>query len=243
MFSYAMMTAPGSRAVNEDAVGCFEKAGQQCFVLCDGLGGHGLGDVAAAMARDTFQTVFSQTETLDGFLERAFTAAQERLLAEQRLRNAKHKLKTTAVALATDGRTAHIGHIGDSRLYVFSGGQIVARTCDHSVPQMLAQAGVIGDDEIRHHPDRGTILRALGMEWDEPAYELRQPLYLEQCQAALLCSDGFWELIDEQQMCSLLDSAETADQWLSAMTDAVRRAGAGKDMDNYSAIALWNQRG
>ena len=92
------------------------------------------------------------------------------------------------------------GHVGDSRLYYFKNGRIVKRTLDHSVPQMLVAAGEIDEKEIRHHPDRNRLVRVMGMEWDEPKYQVSEPMPEEPGQAFLLCSDGFWENIEEEQI-------------------------------------------
>lgn len=68
------------------------------------------------------------------------------------------------------------GHVGDSRLYYFKNGKIVKRTLDHSVPQMLVARGEIDEKEIRHHPDRNRLVRVMGMEWDEPKYQVSEPM-------------------------------------------------------------------
>ena len=58
----------------------------------------------------------------------------------------------------------------------------------------------------------------------------------------MLCSDGFWEWIDEAEMCSLLRETDSAEEWLRRMTERVVKNAEGSDMDNYSAIAVWNTR-
>ena len=59
---------------------------------------------------------------------------------------------------------------------------------------MLVAAGEIDEKEIRHHPDRNRLVRVMGMEWDEPKYQVSEPMPEEPGQAFLLCSDGFWEI-------------------------------------------------
>ena len=66
------------------------------------------------------------------------------------------------------------------------------------------------------------------------------PIPLKKCQAFLLCSDGFWELIEEQEMCSLLKNSNSVDEWLQKMIMVVKTNGIGRKMDNNSAIAIWN---
>lgn len=239
-FQYAVFTNVGSRPVNEDSVGVFHNGENHCFLLCDGLGGHGMGDVASSLVTGVFEDQFGKTEDAVNFLGQTFSFAQEQLMAEQKARNAKRKMKTTAVAVVTDDRNAYIGHVGDSRGYVFSRNKVRVRTLDHSIPQMLVLSREIKEREIRNHPDRNTLLRVMGIEWDDCMYELMAPIPLKKCQAFLLCSDGFWELIDEKQMCAQLKKARSVEEWLHNMVSIVQANGQGKTMDNYSAIAVWN---
>jgi len=239
MLSFAMLTNAGDRPVNEDAVGCFTNGSNHCFVLCDGLGGHGMGDVASNLVKDVFQDQFLKTDDMVNFLGQTFSAAQEILMMEQVEKHAKRKMKTTAVALVTDEKTAYIGHIGDSRLYVFQKNKVKIRTLDHSIPQMLVLSRDIKESEIRNHPDRNIVLRVMGIDWEEPMYELLAPMQLKKCQAFLLCSDGFWELIDEKDMCTLLKKSNTPQEWLLEMSEIVKKNGIDRNMDNFSAIAVW----
>ncbi len=238
-FQYAVFSNVGGRRVNEDSVGVFSNGERRCYVLCDGLGGHGMGDVASSLVVSVFEERFAAAQDVTDFIGQTLTAAQERLLCEQAARNAKRKMKTTAVAIVMDERNAYIGHIGDSRGYVFGRNRVKMRTLDHSIPQMLVLSHEIKECDIRNHPDRNTLLRVMGIEWDEAMYELADPIPLKKCQAFLLCSDGFWELIDENEMCAQLKRASSAEQWLSGMVETVQKNGEGRDMDNYSAIAIW----
>lgn len=239
IITYAMYSDIGNRTVNEDAIGCFYKQSKNCFVLCDGLGGHGKGEKASSLVVSVFEKMFNETDNVSSFLPVAFSTAQEELLAEQRLTSSQHKMKTTAVALVTDDKNAYIGHIGDSRAYIFSKNRIRVRTLDHSVPQMLALSGEIGDRDIRHHPDRSSLLRVLGVEWSEPKFELMRSIPLRKCQAFLLCSDGFWEYIEDAAMCDLLKTAVSAEDWLNKMVTVVKQNSIGENVDNNSAIAVW----
>ncbi len=241
MISYSIFTNIGDREINEDAVGAFENNGNYCFVLCDGLGGHGMGDIASACVKEVFGDYFAKTDDMSNFLGLAFSAAQDILMQEQVVMKAKRSMKTTATAIVIDDSTAYIGHIGDSRAYVFKSNKVKARTLDHSIPQMMVLSKQIKEREIRKHPDRNVVLRVMGVEWDEPMYELMPPVPLKKCQAFLLCSDGFWELIDENTMCTLLKKSDSVQEWLLSMADIVRQNGKDREMDNYSAIAIWNE--
>lgn len=237
--TYAVYSDIGSREINEDSVGVCQNGDKYCFVLCDGLGGHGMGDIASSLAVDVFKSRFSEVTDAADFLGQTFCAAQDIITAEQKARNAGRKMKTTGVAVVTDGSDAYIGYVGDSRGYVFRRNKVRTRTLDHSIPQMLALSGEIKESEIRHHPDRNILLRVIGIDWEEPMYALLPRIPLSKCQAFLLCSDGFWELIEEKTMCELLKKAGSVEEWLDSMVRVVRENGAGTDMDNNSAVAVW----
>lgn len=236
---HAILSNKGSRQINEDSVGVFQNGDNHCYVLCDGLGGHGMGDVASSLVVEVFEDQFRKTDDVVNFLGQTFMASQDILMAEQKARNARKKMKTTGVAVVTDDRNVYIGHVGDSRAYVFYKNKVRTRTLDHSIPQMLVLSKEIKESQIRNHPDRNIVLRVMGIEWEDKMYELMTPISLKKCQAFLLCSDGFWELIEEKDMCELLKKATDVNDWLEKMTEIVRINGEGKNMDNFSAIAVW----
>lgn len=238
---YAVVTNNGSRPVNEDSVGVYQKGESSIFVLCDGLGGHGMGDIASATVKDSFISLFSEVNGECGdFIENAFLLSQQELMTKQETLHAKHRMKTTAVCVATDKQNAYIGFCGDSRCYVFTRNKVRFRTKDHSIPQMLVDSKVIKEKEIRNHPDRNMVMKVMGVDWESPMCEVLPTLPLKKAQAFLLCSDGFWELIEEDRMCRLLKEAKTVEQWLESMTREVEANGVGRNMDNFSAIAVWN---
>lgn len=240
MLNYASITNLGGRKVNEDAIGVLQKENKICFMLCDGLGGHGMGDVASTLVKNEFLEQFESYDKVEKFIDETFFKAQKKLLDEQIARNAKSKMKTTAVCMAADSKKAYVGYIGDSRFYAFSKNQVKVQSKDHSVPYMLYLAKEIKEEEIRYHADRNMLLRVMGTPWEGKMHELLKPLPLRKYQAFLLCSDGFWELITEKEMCELLEKATTVEEWLDAMIDVVKENGKDKDMDNFSAIAIWN---
>lgn len=241
MITYAMVTEPGDRPVNEDSIGFIDTDNGHCFVLCDGLGGHGMGDVASALVKDRFLAMYSSNSTDKNFIIDTFMDAQNCLMKKQRDLSAKSKMKTTAVCVTVDNKYIKAGYVGDSRLYMFSKGKVCYQTKDHSIPQMLVLTREIREDQIRNHPDRNMLLRVMGIDWEKPLCEILKPFPLRKCQAILLCSDGFWELIDENLMCETLKTSSSVQEWISRMTEIVVENGKGKDMDNYSAIAVWNK--
>ena len=235
---FGLFTDEGDRDKNEDSVRVGEKDGAKCFVLCDGLGGHGKGELASAFVSDYVKEYFLSCTDVDSFFEDVLDKAQEGLMNEQRRLGAQFEMKTTATILVIYGNKYRIAHIGDSRVYHFRKYKMLSRTLDHSVPQMLALAGDIKEKQIRSHPDRNRLLRVMGVAWDSPRYELADEGELKNGDAFLLCSDGFWEPITEKEMCKALKKASGAHAWLDSMQQTVRKNGEGTNMDNFSAIAV-----
>lgn len=243
MINFATLTNSGNREVNEDSIGVYSHDDMCLFVLCDGLGGHGMGADASKLVVDVFEDQFSNCDDPVNFIGDCFSSAQQILMTEQIARHAKQRMKTTCVALLIDNGKAWVGHIGDSRLYIFKKGKYKKRTLDHSIPQMLVLSREIKESEIRHHPQRSYVTRVMGVEWEKPMYELMEPIALKPGMSFLLCSDGLWELIDEKAMSALLKSSSSPVEWLNKMEEYICEAGQDINMDNYSAIAVFVEKG
>lgn len=236
---YKAYTDKGTRDHNEDDCGISSYGDAHCLVVADGLGGHGGGDVASKCAVDAVWTLFMERGFSDHFFADAFSGAQNAILEQQALTQRFSTMKTTLVVLVVDNGWIHWAHIGDSRLYIFRGKRLLRRTLDHSVPQMLAQAGEIREADIRHHPDRNRLMRVMGVRNDAPRFEVGKPIRLTGAYQFLLCTDGYWELIEEDDMLRTLKESATPQQWLSQMNRIILENGRGQEMDNYTAIAAF----
>lgn len=231
--TYGMITKKGERAANEDYIGNFE---DKVFVLCDGLGGHGNGDVASKFVVEQMIECYQHREMS---MEESIQYSQEKLLEKQKKENEEQSMKTTLTCLEISDGKAKYGHVGDSRIYLFRNGKYKQRSLDHSIPQMLVQRGAIKEKEIRNHPDRSRLLRVMGTSWDSPKYQVTDNIKIDNKTTFLLCSDGFWELIDEKKMSSTLRKAKSPQEWLDVMEKIINENGQGSNMDNYSAIAVF----
>ncbi len=233
--TYATLTDQGGRPVNEDYLGVTTIENGYLFALCDGLGGHGNGDVASHLVIDSVLGTMKERKTL----EEGIMIAQNRLIHKQMELNAENTMKTTVVCLEVRNDVFRFVHVGDSRVYYFEKHKMKIRSMDHSVPQMLANRGAIKEKDIRFHEDRSRLLRVMGTRWDGPKYQASEWMRLSGKSSFLLCSDGFWELIDEKNMGAALKVSASPQEWLSRMRPVVLANGAGKNMDNYSAIAVF----
>lgn len=240
MLTYEILSRPGEREYNEDYTGAGRHGDAYCFVLADGLGGHGGGDEASRLVVEHILDDFERSgEVSEDYLKKCFEESQQSLLEEQARQNRRMQMKTTLVVLLVDSFHIQWGHIGDSRLYYFKDQKLKLRTLDHSVPQMLVSAGRLKEKKIRGHADRSRLLRVMGTEWDEPEYELSHPTERTGGEVFLLCSDGFWEWILERAMRASLKKSRYPAEWLEQMERVVCKCGAGSNMDNYSAIAVF----
>ena len=235
---YTTYTNKGKRGVNEDSCGVASFNDSYCFVVADGLGGHGGGDVASSCAVDAVCGLFSKTGYTDHFFQDAFLNAQNSIITVQQQAHKVSQMKTTLVILVVTPRKTYWAHIGDSRLYHWKKQQLKEHTIDHSVPQMLVLSGEIKESEIRHHPDRNRLLRVLGVKGEQPRFECGKPLRNSGEHTYLLCTDGYWELIDENAMTETLKCKNTLEEWIIGMNSHVIRNGENTEMDNYTAIAV-----
>lgn len=236
--NWKQLSLTGDRDVNEDSLKVIDGE-TKCFVVADGLGGHGQGDIASKVAVEAFEKVFrSPFSSLEQQMANAFSLAQKEILELQTKTGRYFELKTTLCALAIHGAEAIWGHIGDTRLYVFSRNKVKLRTLDHSVPQMLVLTHEIKEKDIRNHPDRNKLLRVLGVSGTNPRYELSKIKNVNKYQAFLLCSDGFWELVLEKEMETALKKSVSSEEWLEKMHEILLQRGQDIDMDNCSAIAI-----
>lgn len=235
IISYECLSNKGSRELNEDSVSIAMTSDSLSFILCDGLGGHGNGEIASSYVAEQMKKFLEQGKTL----EESIMSAQQGLMEKQKKEHAEDSMKTTLTCLSIIDTGAKFAHVGDSRIYLFEKGRYKMRSQDHSVPQMLVNSGAIKEKAIRHHEDRSRLLRVMGTEWNSPKYQVTESIPLSTQTTFLLCSDGFWELIDEKMMEKTLRKSKTPKEWLARMEQIVLDNGKGTDMDNYSAIAIF----
>ena len=231
-FSY---TNRGGRPHNEDSVRCRTEGGRGVFVVTDGLGGHQSGEVASALAADALLDGCLQAQALgcDGLVD-LFRAANEQILTQQ-AQAGQEDMKTTAAALVLEGTQALRAHIGDSRVYHFSGGELLSVTQDHSVTYKKYLGGEISYMDICHDDDRSSLLRMLGKPTCQPE-AAAEPV--QAGDAFLLCSDGFWEFVYNEEMLLDLAKAQSPEHWAQLMLlRHIRRIPPGND--NFSLITVF----
>lgn len=235
---HASYSDRGGREVNEDAVGIREldAFGREslCVVVADGLGGHGHGEMASRAAAQAILDCWDPAGEEDD-LAAAFEAAHQ---AVRGLQSPAADMRTTAVALSLARGRAVWANVGDSRLYHFNNGTLAFQSIDHSVSQLAVALGQISPDEIRGHEDRARLVKALGQA-DALNPDVGEiALARTDEDAFLLCTDGFWEYVLEDEMEETLHGATSPDMWLDRMR-SLRDRRAPADCDNNSAAVVW----
>jgi serine/threonine protein phosphatase PrpC len=210
-----------------------------CWVLADGSGEQGGGAKASQLAVDTILQRFrSFPEVSTSALESYIGAANEAILDHQSSDGVGRERRSTVVAMLADAMGVLWGHVGNSRLYHFRGGRLIAQTKDHSDAQALADAGEISPSRIRFHPGRGSLHRILGKAGGAQPAILREPIEIHYGDAFLLATGGFWEFVSETEMEVELSKALTPYDWLRTMELRLRDK-VSRDHDNYSAVGIF----
>ncbi|WP_063744677.1 PP2C family protein-serine/threonine phosphatase [Paraburkholderia oxyphila] len=244
--AFASLTDQGGRQRNEDSLGDWSSERLFYCVIADGAGGHGGGDTASAIVVDTVLAdlrylTLAELPPTGERLASALAHANDNIVEEQSHGGpALRDMRSTATLLAIDRerRTAAWAHCGDTRLYCFRAGKIVAQTRDHSMVQDMVDARLITAEAARHHPRRNVLFSALGTL--EGLSIAAQPGTFGLCgrDAFLICTDGFWEYVEEATMLAALAQAASPRAWLEALAAHVR-AHAKAGNDNFSASAVW----
>lgn len=241
IFEYAEKTDQGGREYNEDYCDwSVDKENRRyCYVMADGLGGHQGGRFASEKAVKHIIKNFSRIthENLKTELNVILLEANDLILEEGTKFPQLRDMKTTCVVLIILDCFAYWAHVGDSRLYVIRNHQIIHRTEDHSIVQALIKMGEIKPAEVDNHPLRNQLLKVLGTRYDLTPTIHSEGLKLRQGDCLLLCTDGFWEPLQDSFIEKLTSYQQESDVILDSLVKkAIKHAKAKTDKyDNLTA--------
>lgn len=172
-------------------------------VVADGMGGHSGGTVASHSAIEAIEATFpvSVEQSMFGLLHESINSANDRVLAEQRNDPKIKEAGTTCVALLIRGRVAMVAHLGDSRAYLFRGGETQQITRDHTYVNELIELGLLTDEQAKNHADKNIITRCVGMGAKIDVDFNRRELELED--VLVLCSDGLTNMVEDEEIRAL----------------------------------------
>ena len=249
-FSHAGTSDVGrKRDHNEDAFLLLPE--EHLYCVADGMGGHASGEVAARIAVEEMAEFFRLTGRDDDAtwpyrLDPTRSYDENRLVTGVRLANLRiheragaderlHGMGTTLVAASfpRSGAAALVGHVGDSRAYLWRRGDLRQVTEDHSLLNDYRKAHALTPEEIQAFPHKNVIVRALGMK---PTVEVDvTQVALEAGDIVLLCSDGLSGMVPDPRLAEILRGAYG--DLRRAAAELVEAANAAGGVDNVT-VAL-----
>jgi len=224
------------RSVNEDSL----VLAPPFFAVADGMGGAKAGEVASAMAAETFEGESDSGEPAEAQLTRILREANRRIYDLAVSDDSHRGMGTTVTAAKVTGNEVSLGHVGDSRAYRLRDGELEQLTRDHSLVAELERSGQITPEAAEHHPQRSIITRALGPEPDVQVdtYTLAG----RDGDLFLICSDGLTSMISDDELASILRASETLDGAADSLVRAANQSG-GKDNITVVLFRLGNGDG
>jgi protein phosphatase len=236
------------RKGNEDAL--FLNDRHKLYVVADGMGGHAAGEVASRVAVDaiaefveltggnqeiTWPFGLDDSISYEGNrLKTAVRHANSRVLEATRESAEYEGMATTVAAVLVDGDVANLAHVGDSRIYVWSAGEITLLTRDHSWVNEQIENGAISPEQARSHPLRNVVTRALGGRADL-VVDI-QSRRMAEGDMLLLCSDGLTTMVPDDEIARVL--GESGGDVADAVQALVGLANERGGEDNITVVLL-----
>ncbi len=239
-FSIHQASHIGNRKYNQDRVAYAYSSDTLMLVLADGMGGHLHGELAAAVAIETFVKAFDQhaRHRIDnplGFISDTMRLAHEGIMKFPHDKDQSFPGTTCVAALVQDGNL-YWGHAGDSRLYLLRDGAVQARTRDHSMVGQWLEWGMISAEEARIHPQRNQITNCLGGIEDMFYMEPGGPVSLQSGDVLLLGSDGLWSPFTDEELARAFAASPVAEVLDGLVVRALQRE-RGRS-DNVTGLAV-----
>ncbi len=241
----AALTDQGEvRNRNEDSVSVSAENG--LLIVSDGMGGRNAGATASRLVVEWLPAVLEKTsasaprsdsETQLEAINDALVNLSRQVLDFSRGRPGLAGMGATVVVALFRGKQALIGHMGDSRAYLYRDHKLRLLTDDDSVVGILLRQGEITQEQIADHPARGLLSRYVGMEGETRAST--HALDLVSGDLLLLCSDGLTGEVPDHQIATILDRYSDLDKLCSALIKAAKDASAPDNVT--TAVARWRE--
>ena len=244
-FTIFQNSRQGPRQYNQDRLAYSYSKDALLLVVADGMGGHRHGEIAAQLAVTTMTDAFqrlavpmlsSPAKFLIDHMQQIHDMIDQ-LTQERELIEAP---RTTIVAAVVQRGVLYCAHVGDSRLYHFRDGHLLYRTEDHSIVQSLYSKGIINKDDMSTHPYRHKVYSCLGGDVP-PKIDLSDRQELAEGDTILLCTDGVWGAVTDEQIKRILNSPSITDG-VTTLLDVAENTSQDQG-DNMSAIGLqWGDK-
>ena len=240
MESYGITDIGVCREVNQDYIYCNDNTIgllPNLYIVADGMGGHKAGDFASRFSVTVFEKEIREQKarTIIGSMEGALRQANELLLKEAKADSKYEGMGTTFVAATITDTRLFVANIGDSRLYIIEeSGSIKQITKDHSLVEEKVLRGELDRKDVKYHPQKNVITRALG--GDTQVLPDFFEVELEGVSYILLCSDGLTNMVEDNVMQEIIvDSEGTMEEKAKELVTLANENGG---RDNISLILI-----
>ncbi|WP_457798005.1 protein phosphatase 2C domain-containing protein [Methylocystis sp. S23] len=223
------------RRLNEDAVAFVTPAADApdgrfgaLAIVADGMGGHAAGEVASSLAVEIVWRIFySMDAPPSQVLRTALEAANKAILDYAAAHPECAGMGTTCTVIGVRDRRLWLGHIGDSRAYILREGRLTQLSDDQTLHAQMVRDGLMSREEAGTGPGSNVILQALGTREEIEPTVWEEGLPLRAGDAAVLCSDGLYNLVEDEKIRSAVANHAPAEACLRLIEAA--RAGGGYD--------------
>jgi serine/threonine protein phosphatase PrpC len=202
------------RSENQDRCDWFETAnpGSYIIIVADGMGGPAGGGIAADIALQSIRTMFGIpfSDPRKQILK-SFDLASKKLIKRADADVTLCNMGCTISMILFHDNKIHAAHIGDSRVYKFTVGNVNQLSEDHSLVQEMVKQGTIKPEDARLHPKNNILLRALTTNKD-CEIDVYEPVKVSRNDVYLVCSDGLWNMLEDKEIhqIAINNNAETA---------------------------------
>lgn len=204
------------------------------YLVADGMGGHNAGGFASQYAVETVveQVGSCKEDQVTEILNKAITAANQKLRQKATEDETMSGMGTTMVAATCRGECLQVANVGDSRLYVI-GDTIRQITVDHSLVEEMVRLGGLNREQARSHPDKNIITRALGAQPDVVADFFQ--VTLRKGDTVLMCSDGLSNMVTDEEIYRIIKTTGELDEKARKLIDTANENGG---RDNIAVILM-----
>ena len=203
------------------------------YAVADGMGGAQAGEVASRIAAEAFEPAERGSEAPETFLRSVVQSANSQIHTLSQKDASRSGMGTTLTAALVEGDEISIGHVGDSRAYLYRDGELKLLTSDHSLVEELRRQGRLTEEEAETHPQRSIITRALGPEAEVEVDTLTASA--RPGDVYLICSDGLTTMVKDARIMEILADSSSLDE---ATTWLVNEANEAGGRDNITVVLV-----